>query len=174
MPQKRTRLPALAILLCALIGSLGSGVSIQAQQPAAKGTATADSALKALPPDSAAKAAHAAAVPLIKKRCSGCHNAKNPKAGLNLEPGMLVAAVKNVPSRQINALKLVDTRDPERSYFLMKIRGDKGIKGTRMPINAAPFSAAEIERIEDWIRSLSPPAGGPKTPSAAADSARTR
>ncbi len=172
MAQKSTRPLALAVLLCALIGSLGLCASILAQQPASKGAAAADSALKALPPDSAAKAAHAGAVPLISKRCSGCHNTKNPKAGLNLEPGTIVAAVKDVPSRQINTLKLVDTRAPEKSYFLMKLRGDKGIKGTRMPINAAPFSAKEIERIEDWIRSISRPAGGPKTAPAAADTSR--
>ncbi len=173
MAQKRTRPPAPAILLCVLLGSLGLGVSIPAQQPASKEAAVAaDSALKALPPDSAAQAAHAAAAPLIKKRCSGCHNAKNPKAGLNLEPGTLVAAVKNVPSRQINTLKIADTRNPEKSYFLMKIRGDKGIKGTRMPINAAPFTAAETRTIETWIQLMSRPPAGPKPAPAAADSAR--
>ena len=173
MAQNHARPAVLGILLCAFIGSLGFPFSIMAQEPASKKVdAPADSALKALPSDSAMKAANAAAVSLIKKRCAGCHNAKNPKAGLNVEPGTLVAAVKDVPSRQINTLKLVDSRAPEKSYFLMKLRGEKGIKGTRMPINAAPFSAKELEQIESWMRFISRPAGGPKTVPAAADSAR--
>ncbi len=173
MAQKHPRPAVLGILLCAALGSLGLRFSIMAQETAPKKTeAPADSALKALPSDSAMKAANAGAVSLIKKRCAGCHSAKNPKAGLNLEPGTLVAAVKDVPSRQVNTLKLVDARGPEKSYLLMKLRGGKGIKGTRMPIDAAPFSAKEIEQIESWIRFISLPPGGPKTVPAAADSAR--
>lgn len=175
MAQNHARPAVLGILLCVLIGSLGLRFSIMAQETASKKVDTStDSTLKALPSDSAMKAANAGAVSLIKKRCAGCHGAKNPKAGLNLEPGTLVAAVKDVPSRQINTLKLVDTRGPEKSYLMMKIRGDKGIKGTRMPIDAAPFSAKELEQIEGWMRFISRPADGPKTVPSAADSARKR
>lgn len=173
MAQKHARPAVLGILLCVALGSLGLRFSIMAQEAVSKKTdAPADSALKALPSDSALKAANAGAVSLINKRCAGCHRAKNPKAGLNLEPATLVAAVKDVPSRQVNTLKLVDTRSLEKSYFLMKIRGDKGIKGRLMPINAAPFSAKEIEQIESWIRFISRPPGGSKPAPAATDSAR--
>jgi uncharacterized membrane protein len=161
------------MLLCAFVASLGLCFSIMAQETASKGApAPADSALKALPLDSAAQAANAAAVSLMKKRCAGCHKAKSPKAGLNLEPGTLVAMVKDAPSRQVNTLKLVDARSPEKSYLLMKIRGDKGIKGTRMPLDAAPLTAKEIEQIESWIRFISRPAAAPETVPAAGDSAR--
>lgn len=175
MIQTRTRPLVRGTLLCAFVALLGLCFSIMAQETASKGApAPADSALKALPPDSAAQAANAAAVSLINKRCAECHHAKNPKAGLNLEPGTLVAAVKDVPSRQVNTLKLADARSPEKSYLLMKLRGGKGIKGARMPIDAAPFSATEVERIESWIRFISRPPDGPKTIPAAADSAGKR
>lgn len=161
------------LLLCFLLAPLGFCFPITARQTAPKGTAVpVDSVLKAPPIDSVVNAFQAGTVSLIKKRCAGCHGGKHPKMGLNLEPAGLVEAVKDVPSRQVNSLMLVDTRAPGRSYLLMKIRGDKGIKGSLMPIDTPAPLTDEIERIESWIRFISRSPRGSRTAPSAADSAR--
>ncbi|MFA4948372.1 MAG: hypothetical protein WC674_07695 [Candidatus Krumholzibacteriia bacterium] len=110
----------------------------------------------------------------MDSRCAGCHGGKKPRMGLNLEPAKLVEAVKDIRSRQIDSLKLVDTQMPEKSYLLMKVRGDKGIKGSRMPDNAPVLFAGEIKTIDLWIRGISGSRRGSMTAPSAADSTRTR
>ena len=88
---------------------------------------------------------------------AGCHRGAYPKKKLNLEPDKFLESVLNAPSQEINSLKMVDTKNPEKSYLLMKIRGDKGIKGSRMPDDAPPLKKEEIKAIEDWIFSLKEP-----------------
>jgi len=92
----------------------------------------------------------------FKNHCavSGCHKGQFPKKKLNLEPEKFYDAIVDVPSLQIDSLKLVDTKSPERSYLLMKIKGEQGIVGDRMPIDAPPLKAEEIEVIEKWIQAL--------------------
>jgi hypothetical protein len=93
---------------------------------------------------------------ILKRSCStsGCHRGEYPKAKLNLEPEKMHAATVNVPSKQIETLKLVDTSDPEASYLLMKIRGIEGIKKNRMPINAPPLTENDIKTVRLWIHVL--------------------
>jgi hypothetical protein len=164
MVHGNTPLRLFGILLCVLLVSLGFSFSSMARQEIPKGTTA--------PNDSMRKAFHARTVSLINERCAGCHGGKHPRMGLNLEPKMLVPSLKDVPSRQIDSLKLVDTRKPERSYFLMKVRGDKGIKGSRMPDNAPAFSADEIRMIDRWIHGISGFRYGPKPVHSAQDSTR--
>jgi mono/diheme cytochrome c family protein len=85
---------------------------------------------------------------------SGCHKGQFPKKKLNLEADKFAAAMVDVKSLQIDSLKMVDTKAPEKSYLLMKIRGDKGIIESRMPIDATPLKEAEIKAIEAWMKSL--------------------
>ena len=173
MAMMRAPLRLSGMLLCISIASLGFCFSTMAQQSAPKGAAVpGDSALEALPGDSATKALQARTVTLINERCAGCHGGKYPRMGLNLGPEKLLPAVKDVPSRQVDSLKLVDTRRPERSYLLMKIRGDKGIKGSPMPDNAPALSAAEINEIDTWIHVISRSPGGSRTAPSATDSTR--
>jgi hypothetical protein len=117
-----------------------------------------------------------AVITILKTNCSvaGCHRGAYPKKKLNLEPDKFLESVLNVPSQEINSLKRVNTKNPEKSYLLMKIRGDKGIKGSRMPDDAPPLKKEEIKAIEDWIFSLkepgaekekAPPSEGVKTKS---------
>jgi hypothetical protein len=73
---------------------------------------------------------------------------------LDLEAEKMYAATVDVPSLQIETLKLVDTNDPEKSYLLMKIRGDEGIVHNRMPLNAAPLGSDDIKTIRLWIHAL--------------------
>ena len=173
MIRKCTPLELFVMLLCVSIASLGFCFSVMARQTAPKGTnVPADSVLKALPIDSVMKAFHAGTVSLIEKRCAGCHGGRYPKKGLSLEPAGLVDAVRDVPSRQVNSLMLVDTRAPGRSYLLMKIRGDKEIKGSRMPIGAPAPSPEDIERIGSWIRFISRSPRGSRSAPSAADTSR--
>ena len=85
---------------------------------------------------------------------SGCHQGSLPKANLNLEKDAFIQSILDVPSRQINSLKLVDLQNPAASYLLMKIKGAEGIAKDRMPINAPPLKAADIELIDNWIKAL--------------------
>jgi hypothetical protein len=93
---------------------------------------------------------------ILKTNCSvaGCHRGAYPKKKLNLEPDKFLEELVNVPSQEIKSLKLVDTKNPEKSYLLMKIKGEKGIKGARMPDDAPPLKKEEIKVIEDWIFGL--------------------
>jgi len=106
--------------------------------------------------DSLAGMLHGRVAAIFRQNCatSACHSGAYPKARLSLEPEKMLAALKNVPSRQIAALKLVDTAHPEKGYLSMKIRGDNGIKGARMPIEAPPLESEEITTIEFWVASL--------------------
>jgi len=122
--------------------------------------------------DSLRAALGARTAKIFKRSCatSGCHAGSYPKARLSLEPANMTEAVADVPSRQIDTLMLVDTKEPSRSYLLMKIRGDEGIKGELMPIDMPRLKTAEVETIELWAASLEarkedpPPPPGKKKP----------
>jgi hypothetical protein len=164
MAWRDTPLKRFGMLLCISIVSLGLCFSIMARQTAPKGTAA--------PADSVNKALDAKTTSLIKINCAGCHGGKHPRMGLNLEPAGLVDAVKDVSSRQVKSLMLVATRAPEPSYLLMKVSGDKGIKGSPMPDNAPALSTGEIKTIDLWIRSISASRLVPGTAPSAEDSTR--
>ena len=93
---------------------------------------------------------------VFKTHCavSGCHKGKYPKKKLTLEEDKFFEAIVNVNSLQVDSLKLVDTKQPEKSYLLMKVKGTEGIVDDRMPIDAPPLVDEEIEVIEKWIQSL--------------------
>jgi hypothetical protein len=97
---------------------------------------------------------------ILKANCSvaGCHRGSHPKKKLNLETDKFLNSVLDVKSQEIDTLKRVDTKNPEKSYLLMKIKGEKGIKGSRMPDDAPSLKKEEIKAIEDWIFSLKEPA----------------
>jgi len=94
---------------------------------------------------------------ILKRSCSvsDCHRGAYPRMYLNLEEDKFLKALLNIPSQEIPSLKLVDKEKPEKSYLLMKIRGDKAIVGRRMPLDSPPLSEGEIKIIEDWISSPS-------------------
>lgn len=97
------------------------------------------------------------AAQIFKKNCStvGCHSGAYPTMNLNLEEDQFVKNLVSIPSQEIPSLKLVDTESPEKSYLLMKIKGDKSIVGKRMPAGSPPLKAGEIKTIEGWISNLS-------------------
>jgi len=94
---------------------------------------------------------------ILKKNCSvaGCHRGAFPPMNLNLGKDKFLKSVLNIPSQEIPSLKLVDTDSPEKSYLLMKIKGDKAVVGQRMPAGSRELKENEIKAIEDWISSLS-------------------
>ncbi len=93
---------------------------------------------------------------ILKRNCSvsDCHRGTYPRMNLNLEEDKFLKALFNIPSQEIPSLKLVDKENPEQSYLLMKIKGDKAIVGRRMPLDSPPLRENEIKIIEDWISSL--------------------
>ena len=93
---------------------------------------------------------------IFTPRCatSGCHSGTDPSRGLSLEEDRIARETINVDSKGSD-LKLVDPGNPEGSYMLLKVRGDEGISGSRMPPSRS-LSAEEIEKIRSWIASGAP------------------
>ncbi len=134
------------VLVALALGSglgLGQGSSEPGQKAAASDTSRVDPGVRV--------------TAVFNRSCAvaGCHWGKRPAAKLNLEAGKELDATKDVASRQVRSLKLVDTRNPDKSYLLMKLRGQKGIKGKQMPRYAPALKKEEIQAVEMWIQALS-------------------
>ncbi len=82
---------------------------------------------------------------------AGCHSGGFPPMELNLEEDKFQLSLLDIPSRQDLNLKLVDTRTPEKSYLIMKLRGDTTISGKSMPYDRDPLSNEDMKTIEEWI-----------------------
>jgi hypothetical protein len=93
---------------------------------------------------------------VFKQHCSvaGCHKGKYPKQKLNLEEDIFFNSIVNVKSRQVDSLKLVDTKNPQKSYLLIKVMGGTGMVDSKMPVDAPPLTEDEIKIIDKWIISL--------------------
>ena len=89
---------------------------------------------------------------VVQKNCAVCHKGKNPPKGLNLEPAN-IAAVIDAPSSEVPGAKIIDSRSPEASYLLRKVRRGKDIAGRPMPPGKA-LAAVELRVLEDWIAGL--------------------
>lgn len=88
---------------------------------------------------------------------AGCHAASAASAGLVLEAGRAYGELVGRPSTQNGGLARVAPGDPERSYLILKLRGDPSITGQRMPQNGPPFLTPEqIDGIAAWIRAGAP------------------
>jgi hypothetical protein len=88
--------------------------------------------------------------------CNGietCH--VDNAAGLHFPPGQEFSAVVNVRSTENPALMRVLPGDPLASYLYLKVRGDGGYDGARMPKDA-PFNPLIPERIFEWIEAGCP------------------
>jgi hypothetical protein len=66
-----------------------------------------------------------------------------------LEVDRIASEIINVDSKGSD-LKHIDPGNPEGSYLFLKVRGDDGIAGSRMP-PPSPLSEEEIEKIRAWI-----------------------
>lgn len=95
---------------------------------------------------------YAATRDVFEGSCVHCHAGDRVAAGLNLGPQRFASALIGVESTQLPGFRLVDVEAPEKSYLLMKIRGDDGIKGSRMPLRGPRLEPAVVALIERWIQ----------------------
>jgi hypothetical protein len=134
---------------------IGAAYAGQAERP--------DTA-KAVPAgDASARKLDMKAKEILGKNCatSICHGGKNPKMHMNLEADSIPADLIDVPSKQNAALMLIDTKDPSKSYILLKIKGGEGMKGKRMPLMKAPLTEDEHGAVTAWISGFAGTAGKP-------------
>jgi mono/diheme cytochrome c family protein len=89
---------------------------------------------------------------VFKNHCVRCHTGSKPPKGLSLIPDK-VAAVLDAPSAGVPSLLLVDTKNPEASYLLKKVRGGEGITGKQMPPGKV-LPAEDMKVLEAWILGL--------------------
>ena len=82
---------------------------------------------------------------------SGCHSGGDPAGDLSLE-GDFAARIVGVDSGQRPDFKLVDPGNPDKSYLLIKVRGDDEIISQQMP-PGNPLPAEQVEIIRAWIAS---------------------
>ncbi|HEX9942719.1 MAG TPA: hypothetical protein VGG03_11925 [Thermoanaerobaculia bacterium] len=88
---------------------------------------------------------------------AGCHDAASASEGLVLEAGVSYGLLVGHPSSEHGSLNRVEPGSPERSYLILKLRGDPSITGQRMPLDGPPYLTPEqIEGIAAWIRAGAP------------------
>ena len=89
---------------------------------------------------------------------SGCHaGSTGGQEGLILDAGMSYSLLVNHPATENNTLDRVEPGAPERSYLILKLRGDPSISGDRMPQDGPPYlSNEQIDAIAAWIRAGAP------------------
>lgn len=100
--------------------------------------------------------------PIFTANCTGagCHNATSLAGGLNLSAGASRAALVGAFSTQCTSEQLVRARSPSRapSVLLDKVLAtgpSPPCSGTPMP-KGAPLSAAEKQRLVDWVAQGAP------------------
>jgi hypothetical protein len=87
---------------------------------------------------------------------AGCHAASVASGGLVLEAGRSHGELVNRSSTE-SGLDRVEPGDPERSYLILKLRGDPSITGDRMPQDGPPYlTPDQIDGIAAWIRAGAP------------------
>jgi mono/diheme cytochrome c family protein len=128
MMMKRT-----VILAVMVFGALISGLAL----------AQSDQAASGIPAEVQA---------VFKSYCVHCHTGSAPPKGLSLIPSKS-AALLDAPSAENPELRIVDTKNPEASYMLKKIRRGDGIKGKPMPPPKA-LPAEKLQVLETWILGL--------------------
>ena len=94
---------------------------------------------------------------IFTPRCatSGCHSGTTRAGGLSLQAEDIATAIVDVPSAAKPDYKLVAPGDPVNSYLLMKMRGDEGIAGDRMPPGGA-LEDEQVALVEEWVEAGAP------------------
>jgi len=87
---------------------------------------------------------------------AGCHAAGSSPSGLVLEAGQSYGNLVGRPAAENSTLDRVSPGNPDRSYLILKLRGDPSITGERMPLGGPYLSAEQIEGIAAWIRAGAP------------------
>jgi mono/diheme cytochrome c family protein len=123
-----------AILLCTALAVAAAGLAIAQAQNAP------------------AKEVPANVLDVFKRNCAHCHAGVMAPRGLRLVPGKAAAAI-DAPSKEMPALKIINSADPGSSYLLMKIEGASGIQGKKMPVGKT-LSDADFQALKAWILGL--------------------
>jgi hypothetical protein len=117
---------------------------------------------------------------------AGCHNASDRSGDMVLVEGQSYSNLVNViPSNDAArsaGFRRVVPLDLARSFLLIKLTGGPNLDpryGSPMPKIGGPLSAADIDRIRNWILAGAPPANTPAatvpetTPTATASASPT-
>ncbi len=133
----RARLPLALGLAIAAAACGGDGVVTVGPSPSPPGAPTLSSLQSSI----------------FTPRCalSGCHAGPSPQQGMNLSAGLMFVNTVNVDSVELSGFKRIAPNNATDSYLYMKISGDPRIFFDRMPQNANPLSAAELESVRLWI-----------------------
>jgi hypothetical protein len=91
--------------------------------------------------------------PVFNASCVACHQGASAGGGMTLENGRAFAGIVNQPSSQA-AMARVAPYNPDNSYLVRKLEDthiQAGGSGARMPLNANPLPAAQIDLVRRWI-----------------------
>src|SRR6266536_290410 len=88
---------------------------------------------------------------IFNASCVGCHPSVNPS--LDLTPRHSYASLINTTALEDPNYVSVALGDPRRSFLYLMVAGFEpaGEVGGRMPLRAAPLSAADVRLISEWI-----------------------
>ena len=122
------------------------------------------------PPDSGSSRFDTIQQTIFNVNClsAGCHNATDRSGNMVLVEGQAYSNIVNaVPlndaAQAAGYLRIVPF-DPARSFLLIKLATGPSLDsrfGSPMPLTGPPLSAADIQRIRDWILAGAPPPGTP-------------
>jgi mono/diheme cytochrome c family protein len=87
---------------------------------------------------------------------AGCHASGSAPSGLVLQAGQSYGNLVGRPSTENGTLSRVAPGDPDRSYLILKLRGDPSISGERMPLGGPYLTSDQIAGIAAWIRAGAP------------------
>lgn len=87
---------------------------------------------------------------------AGCHTAGSAPSGLVLEAGQSYGDLVGRASSENSSLDRVSPGNPDRSYLILKLRGDPNITGERMPLGGPYLTSDQIAGIAEWIRAGAP------------------
>jgi hypothetical protein len=95
----------------------------------------------------------------LQRTCTGvagesyCHMLG--AGGMFLSAGDDFLQIVDVPSTEAPSMVRVRPGSPAQSYLYLKLVGDGGIEGGRMPLGA-PYNGALVELFYDWIEAGAP------------------
>lgn len=89
---------------------------------------------------------------ILDGQCAGCHGATKPAQGLDLRASAFRANTVGKASSEDPTTPLVSPGHPEASYLYLKVTGDPGIHGAKMPQGGA-LTQPQLDALSAWIAS---------------------
>ena len=94
-------------------------------------------------------------IKIFYNNCTLCHGGGLANKELDLRSEYIFASAVGQPSQQKPSILRIKPGDPENSYLMMKIKHSPAIEGKPMPPGSDRLPEKTIQRIADWITSLS-------------------